>query len=145
MELFLCTCRVPGGTRPRRAARDPSATGARSFHALCCASCLGNDVILLGRASRCVHTLYAGYSALQSPATPRLGVPLWGGCWCDVPQLRRFDAVVSGLSCARTDADRRGVDSGAADDTPIQREYCLGFCDDTPSVPPRGALHPRMR
>ena len=59
---------------------------------------LGTTLFYLG-AVAAAHTHFdAGDSALRPPAAPRLGVPLWGGRWRDVPQLCRLDAVVSGLS-----------------------------------------------
>ena len=48
---------------------------------------LGATLFHLG-AVAAAHTHFAqGDSPLRRPAAPRLGVPLWGGCWRGVPQL----------------------------------------------------------
>ncbi len=48
---------------------------------------LGTTLFYLG-AVAAAHTHFApGYGALRPPAAPRLGVPLWGGRWGDLPQL----------------------------------------------------------
>ena len=59
---------------------------------------LGSTLFWLG-AVAAAHTHFtAGYSALRFPAAPRLCVPLWGGRWCDVPQLCRSGRCGPGLS-----------------------------------------------
>ena len=51
-----------------------------------------------GSASLGAHAPGTGDGALRSPATPRLCVPLWGGCWRGLLQPCRLDAVVAWLS-----------------------------------------------
>ena len=44
-----------------------------------------DDVVLPGHSRLSAHTLYAGCSALRSPAAPSFCVPLCAGHWCELP------------------------------------------------------------
>src|SRR5262249_15963919 len=98
VELLCCARRDADGTRPGRAAPDLGAASPRPCNASGGASCLGIDVVLPGRGSRCTDTLCTGDSPIRSPAVPCLCIALWGRRWCGVSQLCCLDAVVSRLS-----------------------------------------------
>src|SRR5215471_541035 len=87
MAPFVYTRRATDGAHLGRAAPDPGAgaTGPRLWYAYSSTPCLGDNLVFHGCGRLCTDTLCTGHSTLRSPAVPCVCLPLWRGCWCDLP------------------------------------------------------------